>query len=146
MGSKTSSYKKQGWVNVVFVILFFGIASLFVMPAEAQSSQVNVPILGQEGIGQVLPNVTTPSAQSNQRDPGLARADTLIRNIIQIVLRVLQFAAVAYIVWIGAEIVTHVGNEDLLEKRRPAIAYAIIGCMIGFGAQGIVDFIAQTVR
>ncbi len=25
-------------------------------------------------------------------------------------------------------------------------AYAVIGCIIGFGAQGIVDFIAQTIR
>jgi type IV secretory pathway VirB2 component (pilin) len=26
------------------------------------------------------------------------------------------------------------------------IAYAILGCVIGFGAQSIVDFISQTVR
>jgi len=31
-------------------------------------------------------------------------------------------------------------------NAKQHIAYAVIGCMIGFGAQGIVDFIAQTVR
>ena len=31
-------------------------------------------------------------------------------------------------------------------QAKQHIAYAIIGCIIGFGAQGIVDFIAQTVR
>lgn len=31
-------------------------------------------------------------------------------------------------------------------QAKQHIAYAIIGCMIGFGAQGIVDFISQTVR
>lgn len=31
-------------------------------------------------------------------------------------------------------------------NAKQHIAYSIIGCMIGFGAQGIVDFIAQTVR
>jgi type IV secretory pathway VirB2 component (pilin) len=31
-------------------------------------------------------------------------------------------------------------------NAKQHIAYAIIGCMIGFGAQGIVDFISQTVR
>lgn len=31
-------------------------------------------------------------------------------------------------------------------NAKQHIAYAIIGCIIGFGAQGIVDFIAQTVR
>ena len=31
-------------------------------------------------------------------------------------------------------------------NAKQHIAYAIIGCMFGFGAQGIVDFIAQTVR
>ena len=31
-------------------------------------------------------------------------------------------------------------------NAKQHVAYAIIGCMIGFGAQGIVDFISQTVR
>ncbi len=31
-------------------------------------------------------------------------------------------------------------------NAKQHIGYAIIGCIIGFGAQGIVDFIAQTVR
>ncbi len=31
-------------------------------------------------------------------------------------------------------------------NAKQHIAYAIVGCMIGFGAQGIVDFISQTVR
>ncbi len=31
-------------------------------------------------------------------------------------------------------------------NAKQHVAYAIIGCIIGFGAQGIVDFIAQTVR
>ncbi len=31
-------------------------------------------------------------------------------------------------------------------QAKQHICYAIVGCMIGFGAQGIVDFISQTVR
>ena len=31
-------------------------------------------------------------------------------------------------------------------QAKQHISYAIVGCMIGFGAQGIVDFISQTVR
>ncbi len=31
-------------------------------------------------------------------------------------------------------------------NAKQHIFYAVIGCMIGFGAQAIVDFIAQTVR
>lgn len=31
-------------------------------------------------------------------------------------------------------------------NAKQHIAYAVVGCIIGFGAQGIVDFIAQTVR
>ena len=31
-------------------------------------------------------------------------------------------------------------------NAKQHIAYAVFGCIIGFGAQGIVDFIAQTVR
>lgn len=134
MTGKSSIGKKQPWMNVLFVILFFGIASLFIMPAEAQTAQVNVDIPGRSSIEQVLPNLgkdqLTKDSKDAQKDEGLARADALVRNIIKIVLRILQFAAVAYIVVIGAQIVTHVGNEDLLEKKRPAIAYAIIGFIV----------------
>lgn len=31
-------------------------------------------------------------------------------------------------------------------NAKQHIAYAVLGCMFGFGAQAIVDFIAQTVR
>lgn len=31
-------------------------------------------------------------------------------------------------------------------NAKQHIAYSVVGCMIGFGAQGIVDFISQTVR
>ena len=31
-------------------------------------------------------------------------------------------------------------------QAKQHIAYAILGCAIGFGAQAIVDFISQTVR
>ena len=34
------------------------------------------------------------------------------------------------------------GNHN----AKQHITYAIIGCVLGFGAQGIVDFISQTVR
>ena len=32
------------------------------------------------------------------------------------------------------------------EKAKQHIMYAVIGCIIGFGAQAIVDFLAQTVN
>lgn len=32
------------------------------------------------------------------------------------------------------------------EKAKQHIVYAVIGCIIGFGAQAIVDFLAQTVN
>ncbi|GIL16320.1 MAG: hypothetical protein BroJett040_00710 [Oligoflexia bacterium] len=32
------------------------------------------------------------------------------------------------------------------EKAKQHILYAIIGCVVGFGAQAIVDFLAQTVN
>lgn len=31
-------------------------------------------------------------------------------------------------------------------QAKQHIVYAVLGCMFGFGAQAIVDFIAQTVR
>lgn len=31
-------------------------------------------------------------------------------------------------------------------NARQHVAYAILGCIVGFGAQAIVDFISQTVR
>ena len=31
-------------------------------------------------------------------------------------------------------------------NAKQHISFAVVGCIIGFGAQGIVDFISQTVR
>ena len=132
MTGKTSMHKKQSWANILFVVVFLGIASLFVLPADAQSAQVHVDIPGSNSISDVLPSIDKASGESTetQKEQGLSLADTAVRNALRLAIRVLQFAAVAYIIWIGAEIITHVGNEDLLEKRRPAIAYAIVGFIV----------------
>jgi len=132
--------KKQTWVHIAFLAVFFGIATLFVMPAEAQNTgQVNVNVLGENAIRTVLPSVD--ATDSTQTDQGLQQADTLVRNVLQLVLRILQFAAIVYIVYIGAQIVMNVSNEDLLEKKRPAIAYAIVGFVVmSIGDQAINIF------
>lgn len=132
--------KKQTWVQIAFLAVFFGMASLFVMPAEAQNTgQVRVGILGEGSLRTVLPSVD--STDSTQTDQGLQQADTLVRNTLQLVLRILQFAAIVYIVYIGAQIVTNVSNEDLLEKKRPALAYAIVGFVVmSVGDQAINVF------
>jgi uncharacterized membrane protein YidH (DUF202 family) len=75
--------------------------------------------------------------------PDLAQADlvssingikTKLTGVILPLLSVIGIAVAA--------ISFFTGNPN----AKQHIAYAILGCMFGFGAQAIVDFIAQTVR
>jgi type IV secretory pathway VirB2 component (pilin) len=81
------------------------------------------------GIGMLMPEVS---------HAGLETSLTGIKNkLTGVILPLLSVIGIAFA---GTSFFT--GNPN----AKQHIAYAVIGSMIGFGAQGIVDFISQTVR
>ena len=81
------------------------------------------------GVGLLLPEVSHAGLETS-----LMGIKTKLTGVILPLLSVIGIAI--------AGISFFTGNPN----AKQHIAYAIIGCMIGFGAQGIVDFISQTVR
>lgn len=80
-------------------------------------------------VGIIFPELAHASLESS-----LMGIKTKLTNVILPLLSVIGIAI--------AGISFFTGNPN----AKQHIAYAIIGCIIGFGAQGIVDFISQTVR
>lgn len=80
-------------------------------------------------VGALFPEFAHASLESS-----LTGIKTKLTNVILPLLSVIGIAIA------GTSFFT--GNPN----AKQHIAYAIIGCIIGFGAQGIVDFISQTVR
>lgn len=81
------------------------------------------------GTGLLLPKLAHAGLESS-----LTGIKTKLTGVILPLLSVIGIAI--------AGISFFTGNPN----AKQHIFYSIIGCMIGFGAQGIVDFIAQTVR
>jgi type IV secretory pathway VirB2 component (pilin) len=81
------------------------------------------------GIGIIFPNVSYAGLETS-----LMGIKTKLTGVILPLLSVIGIAI--------AGISFFTGNP----QAKQHICYAIVGCMIGFGAQGIVDFISQTVR
>lgn len=75
--------------------------------------------------------------------PGLAQAGLessligLKTKLTGVILPLLSVIGIAI-----AAVSFFTGNPN----AKQHIAYAVLGCIFGFGAQAIVDFIAQTVR
>lgn len=75
------------------------------------------------------------------QEPAMASLESSLINIkMRLTGVLLPMIAVIGIVFAGFSFIT--GNPN----ARQHIIYAVVGTMIGFGAQGIIDFISYSVR
>ena len=77
----------------------------------------------------IFPDLATASVESS-----LAGIQTKLTRVILPTLSIIGIA------WAAFSLIS--GNE----RAKTHLMYAILGSVIGFGAQAIVDFISQTVR
>lgn len=82
----------------------------------------------------VLVATLTPDLAHASLESSLVGIKTKLTGVILPLLSVIGIAIAA--------ISFFTGNPN----AKQHIVYAVLGCMFGFGAQAIVDFIAQTVR
>jgi type IV secretory pathway VirB2 component (pilin) len=82
----------------------------------------------------ILASLVVPDLAHASLESSLLGIKTKLTGVILPLLSVIgiAFAAISFFT----------GNPN----AKQHIAYAILGCIFGFGAQAIVDFIAQTVR
>jgi len=87
---------------------------------------------------QVLPKITNPLKKEFSDIP------SLIKGLVDIILRLATILAVLALVWVGLKFILAQGNPTEIAKARQALWWVIIGIAILFGAQIIVEIIKGT--
>lgn len=86
----------------------------------------------------VLPKITNPLKKEFSDIP------SLIKGLVDIILRLATILAVLALVWVGLKFILAQGNPTEIAKARQALWWVIIGIAILFGAQIIVEIIKGT--
>lgn len=105
----------------------------------AASNKVKCPD-GTTASGGSLAECGGLKGSSNQNDL-MAQANT----IINVVIGVIGFVAVAFIIFGGVQYTTSAGDPGKVKKAKDTILYGIIGLVVAMLAYAIVNFVLSSV-
>ena len=95
---------------------------------------------GKDATGNSLTECGGLKGSSNQNDL-MAQANT----IINVVIGVVGFVAVAFIIFGGVQYTTSAGDPGKVKKAKDTILYGIIGLVVSMLAYAIVNFVLANV-
>ncbi|MBB1535934.1 hypothetical protein HG462_000975 [Candidatus Saccharibacteria bacterium] len=95
---------------------------------------------GKDATGNSLTECGGLKGSSNQNDL-MAQANT----IINVVIGVIGFVAVAFIIFGGVQYTTSAGDPGKVKKAKDTILYGIIGLVVSMLAYAIVNFVLANV-
>ena len=95
---------------------------------------------GKDATGNSLTECGGLKGSSNQNDL-MAQANT----IINVVIGVIAFVAVAFIIFGGVQYTTSAGDPGKVKKAKDTILYGIIGLVVSMLAYSIVNFVLANV-
>ena len=95
---------------------------------------------GKDATGNSLTECGGLKGSSNQNDL-MAQANT----IINVVIGVIGFVAVAFIIFGGVQYTTSAGDPGKVKKAKDTILYGIIGLVVAMLAYAIVNFVLANV-
>lgn len=95
---------------------------------------------GKDATGNNLTECGGLKGSSNQNDL-MAQANT----IINVVIGVIGFVAVAFIIFGGVQYTTSAGDPGKVKKAKDTILYGIIGLVVSMLAYAIVNFVLANV-
>lgn len=95
---------------------------------------------GKDASGNSLTECTGLKSSSNQNDL-MAQANA----IINVVIGVIGFVAVAFIIFGGIQYTTSAGDPGKVKKAKDTILYGIIGLVVSMLAYAIVNFVLANV-
>ncbi len=95
---------------------------------------------GKDATGNSLTECTGLKGSSNQNDL-MAQANT----IINVVIGVIGFVAVAFIIFGGVQYTISAGDPGKVKKAKDTILYGIIGLVVSMLAYAIVNFVLANV-
>lgn len=67
--------------------------------------------------------------------------NTLIRNIVNVLLFIIGAVAVVMLIWGGIRYVTSAGNASSVTAAKNIITYSIVGLVVAFLAYAIVNWV-----
>ncbi len=97
-------------------------------------------------LAQTLGFQQTDALKSHQPSSLPASAGGILTNIATILFIFAGAVAVAFIILGGYRYVTSQGNQDLVEKAKKTILYAVIGLILVFVSASLFDFIATQLK
>ena len=77
-------------------------------------------------------------------DGDVAKVETFIQNVIQILVTLAALVAAGFFVWGGIGYITSSGNPESLDRAKKTILYSAIGLTIVLGAFVITNIVNQT--
>ena len=73
----------------------------------------------------------------------VAKIQTFIQNIIQVLVTLSGFIAAGFFVWGGVGYITSSGNPELLDRSKKTILYSAVGLSIVLGAFVLSNVVSQ---
>lgn len=139
-------------MDSLFFITSHGFLRLFAKQAGEICTPLNGDFFGlptwSKYLNHVWVNTYEPISNANELycSPTLNRAGDIwlvVLAVIDIVLRIIGMAAVAWIIWGGIQYITSQGEPDRTRSAKDTILNAIIGLVIAMMAVVIVGFLGS---
>lgn len=73
----------------------------------------------------------------------VAKIQTFIRNVIQIMVTLAGLVAVGYFVWGGFRYITSSGSPEALDGAKKTLAYSGIGLIVVLGAYMFMNIVTE---
>ena len=72
---------------------------------------------------------------------GVGDANSLVKNVVNIILWVVGILSVIMMVWGGIKYTTSAGDSNKVTSAKNTIIYAVIGLIVSIMAYAIVNFV-----
>ena len=83
----------------------------------------------------------TEAAKGEGMKDGVGDANSLVKNVVNIILWVVGILSVIMMVWGGIKYTTSAGDSNKVTSAKNTIIYAVIGLIIAIMAYAIVNFV-----
>ena len=87
----------------------------------------------------------TTAAKADGMKDEVGDANSLVKNIVNIILWVVGIMSVIMMVWGGIKYTTSAGDSNKVSSAKNTIIYAVIGLIVSIMAYAIVNFVINQI-
>jgi len=85
------------------------------------------------------------SAKGDGMKDGVGDANSLVKDVVNIILWIVGILSVIMLVWGGIKYTTSAGDTNKVTSAKNTIIYAVIGLIIAILAYAIVNFVIEKI-